>query len=478
MNSLISHIEKPINKLTGQVEQLSLNGGMLIDMATLTNKTLYTSPYMVVNDQEYTKHYYAGSQRIASKLGAGFDGALVDIDVNVETINADVETIALDLVALLERSNTCAQIEWGNVTLPEPILPRVEELRYTSISNFESDMYFYHTDHLGSSSWITDASGDVNQHLQYLPLRQAQGSAFGEDYIYQRNSSWAVPYTFSGKEKDSETGYSYFGARYYDSDLSIWLSVDPLASKYPSMSAYMYVAGNPVMLVDPDGRKIKPTNDDSKSKMWSAMRIAFHGLGNDLFNFNDEKGGSGIIETKASSKNLSKRQFKAALEIERRSFNKKTSTDKINRFSRKEINSLYRLYKTIDTDEIYEVGFISPQVRVASGAVENSRYGQRLSTEIRCESNNMMYVLETFNSIELRNASKNEDGSFQKDIDNKLIFSDNAMQNVVNSKSIFLENLTDGTGFKKFSNGDLLIDYSVIKSASQRSKTFVENIGN
>jgi RHS repeat-associated protein len=183
----------------------------------------------------------------------GFDGALVDIDVNVETLNADVETIALDLVALLERSNTCAQIEWGNVTLPEPILPRVEELRYTSINNFESDMYFYHSDHLGSSSWITDASGAVNQHLQYLPLRQAQGSAFGEDFIYQRNSSWAVPYTFSGKEKDSETGYSYFGARYYDSDLSVWLSVDPMSDKYPNESPYCYAGWNPVMIIDPNG---------------------------------------------------------------------------------------------------------------------------------------------------------------------------------------------------------------------------------
>jgi hypothetical protein len=57
-------------KLSGQVEQLSLNGGMLIDMATLTNKTLYTSPYMVITDQEYTKHYYAGTQRIASKTCA------------------------------------------------------------------------------------------------------------------------------------------------------------------------------------------------------------------------------------------------------------------------------------------------------------------------------------------------------------------------------------------------------------------------
>ncbi len=75
----------------------------------------------------------------------------------------------------------------------------------------------------------------------------------------QTSSGWESRYTFSGKEKDVETGYSYFGARYYDSDISVWLSrklsgVDPLADKYPSMSAYMYTAGNPVMLVDPDGR--------------------------------------------------------------------------------------------------------------------------------------------------------------------------------------------------------------------------------
>jgi len=74
---------------------------------------------------------------------------------------------------------------------------------------------------------------------------------------YQRNSSWNAPYTFSGKEKDTETGYHYFGARYYDSGLSIWLSVDPMSDKYPSMSPYNYYANNPVILVDPDGRKIK-----------------------------------------------------------------------------------------------------------------------------------------------------------------------------------------------------------------------------
>ncbi len=131
-------------------------------------------------------------------------------------------------------------------TMESPNLNSIEDLQNSN--NSEDDLYFYHTDHLGSSSWITDASGSANQHLQYLP--------YGEDYIYQRNNEWDVPYTFSGKEKDVETGYSYFGARYYDSDLSIWLSVDPLADKYPSMSPFMYTAGNPVMLVDPDGMRI------------------------------------------------------------------------------------------------------------------------------------------------------------------------------------------------------------------------------
>jgi len=85
---------------------------------------------------------------------------------------------------------------------------------------------------------------------------------------YQRNTSWSAPYTFSGKEKDAETGYGYFGSRYYDSGLSIWLSVDPMSDKYPSMSPYNYCANNPVILVDPDGREItvkETIGDDGKT---------------------------------------------------------------------------------------------------------------------------------------------------------------------------------------------------------------------
>ena len=60
-------------------------------------------------------------------------------------------------------------------------------------------------------------------------------------------------YTFSAKERDSETGLSYFGSRYYSSDLSIWLSVDPMSDDYPYQSNYVYCSNNPLMIVDPNG---------------------------------------------------------------------------------------------------------------------------------------------------------------------------------------------------------------------------------
>ena len=55
----------------------------------------------------------------------------------------------------------------------------------------------------------------------------------------------------------AETGFSYFGARYYDSDiLTGWLSVDPMADKYPGLSPYAYCAWNPIRVVDPNGDSI------------------------------------------------------------------------------------------------------------------------------------------------------------------------------------------------------------------------------
>ncbi|MBR4787074.1 MAG: RHS repeat-associated core domain-containing protein [Bacteroidales bacterium] len=70
-------------------------------------------------------------------------------------------------------------------------------------------------------------------------------------------------FTFSAKEKDTETGFSYIGSRYYNSDLSIWLSVDPMSDKYPSLSPYTYCANNPVRCVDPDGEEVVITGDQA-----------------------------------------------------------------------------------------------------------------------------------------------------------------------------------------------------------------------
>jgi len=123
--------------------------------------------------------------------------------------------------------------------------------------------YFYHSDHLGSSSLITDELGTIVQHLEYVP--------FGETFIDERKtqSSWTTPYLFSGKERDEETGLLYFGARYQDSKYGIWYSVDPLAEKYPNISSYVYCANNPVMYIDPDGRKLFPW---AKYRLWESKK--------------------------------------------------------------------------------------------------------------------------------------------------------------------------------------------------------------
>lgn len=64
------------------------------------------------------------------------------------------------------------------------------------------------------------------------------------------------PYLFNAKEFDEETGLYYYGARYYDSRLAMWLGVDALAEKYPNMGVYVYCANNPVKFVDPDGNDV------------------------------------------------------------------------------------------------------------------------------------------------------------------------------------------------------------------------------
>ena len=80
---------------------------------------------------------------------------------------------------------------------------------------------------------------------------------YGKPYINQHLSSYNELFTSTGKERDEETGYGYFGARYMDHELmTMWLSVDPMADKYPSISPYAYCSWNPMKLVDPNSKEI------------------------------------------------------------------------------------------------------------------------------------------------------------------------------------------------------------------------------
>ena len=85
----------------------------------------------------------------------------------------------------------------------------------------------------------------------------------------------SLTFTFSAKERDSETGLSYFGSRYYSSDLSIWLIVDPMSDKYPSLSPYVYCANNPVKLVDPNGEEVEKPDDPPKKNNSSNQQSSY-----------------------------------------------------------------------------------------------------------------------------------------------------------------------------------------------------------
>ena len=95
---------------------------------------------------------------------------------------------------------------------------------------------------------------------------------------------------FTGKEKDAETGYGYFGARYMDHELmSNWLSVDPMADKYPGISPYAYCAWNPVKMVDPDGRELVLTGESENVNNLLKIINSCFSFSSDVFEIVDGK---------------------------------------------------------------------------------------------------------------------------------------------------------------------------------------------
>ena len=300
-------------KSSGSSANLVVNGEQVTALTNPGNYTMYPSGYLVVGTQDYTKHYYAGSQRIASRMGdlstienfqsfasgqgtAGSSEALKQ-QGELETKKQFLQKQLTDIYAkaklgkpnftiaqaTIDPAEAACQAEYNALAQYWLPLSNIDStyknclsLLFTTYQQTQSycqtmsiikkiskcplnidpkklPIWWYHPDHLGSSSYLTDFSGAPSHYYNYLP--------FGEEMVSQNNSSYNNVYRFSGKELDQETGLSYFGARYYDPKYSFWLSVDPLAEKFPNASPYNYCLGNPVNMIDPDGRAATPPDE-------------------------------------------------------------------------------------------------------------------------------------------------------------------------------------------------------------------------
>ncbi len=244
-------------KSTGQT--VYVNGQVKASSGGMGNYTVYVNPYLVLRSGGYTKHYYIEDQRIVSKLGAGWDndgkgplkagGDKVDyVGKNQHIFDGIVKNIKfLGANGQILTAGKSGKIPPGQIA--------------SSGSTAEKFQYYYHPDHLGSTSYVTDANGEVYQHLEYF--------AFGETFVEEHSNTDRTPYLYNGKELDEETGLYYYGARYYDAKTSIWQSVDPFSDKYPALSPYQYTTNNPISYIDPNGKEIIGVTYDKKTGKYS-----------------------------------------------------------------------------------------------------------------------------------------------------------------------------------------------------------------
>ena len=258
-------------KTSGEGEQLYVNSEFAGGRTNTAKFSLYVSPYLVANQGgRYTKHIYIGSQRIVSKIG-DFDsygsdprriqyaGSETDgLSVNYKQKYSAQQQVIKDNYAIFEVPyNGTDNNDYvdGQGFCCDDGSPEAAQTRALALENnfqdpdaYEKLQFYYHPDHLGSSSYITNLDGEVVQHIEYVP--------FGEVFIEERNSIWNTPYLFNAKEFDEETGLYYYGARYYDPRLGLFLSVDRYAEKYPNAMAYNYTINNPINLLEINGDSV------------------------------------------------------------------------------------------------------------------------------------------------------------------------------------------------------------------------------
>jgi RHS repeat-associated protein len=237
-----------------------LNGKKVADTIQ-TNATLYPSGMLVGklgnsgSEEEqtlaYTKHYYAGTQRVSSKIGTTENLGDYLYDWFTQGTGGPVDVIGSSFGVLENAEEGVIQV-YDELGIDPPTYE--SDPVFIPVASFihggnEIEQYFFHPDHLGSTSYITNLLGEVSQHMEYF--------AFGEIFVEEHRSSNNSPYKFNSKELDEETGWYYYGARYYDPKISVWLSVDPLHEKYPGWSPYSYTLQNPINWTDPDGMQVQ-----------------------------------------------------------------------------------------------------------------------------------------------------------------------------------------------------------------------------
>ena len=258
-------------KTSGEGEQLYVNSEFAGGRTNTAKFSLYVSPYLVANQGgRYTKHIYIGSQRIVSKIGdfasygsdprrIQYAGSETDgLSVNYKQKYSAQQQVIKDNYAIFEVPyNGTDNNDYvdGQGFCCDDGSPEAAQARALALENnfqdpdaYEKLQFYYHPDHLGSSSYITNLDGEVVQHIEYVP--------FGEVFIEERNNIWNTPYLFNAKEFDEETGLYYYGARYYDPRLGLFLSVDRYAEKYPNAMAYNYTINNPINLLEINGDSV------------------------------------------------------------------------------------------------------------------------------------------------------------------------------------------------------------------------------
>jgi len=199
---------------------------------------------------KYTKHYYAstslstgiGSERIASFLGTKQSVGLYCTSETTLIPPMDAKVLEAgdalgDVFAHFDKTfdlDTPYLYGSGTSVICGP----------TQITQ-GFGAYWYHPDHLGSSSYITNLNGEISQHMEYLP--------FGETLVEEHLNSNNSPFKFNAKEMDAETGNYYYGARYYSPRYNLMLSVDPMSTNAPGWTPYRFAFHNPITFIDPDG---------------------------------------------------------------------------------------------------------------------------------------------------------------------------------------------------------------------------------